>query len=276
MANEEAPRDAQGEAKATTRRSGSKVARDRAAGVGQGPPPGSRSVCRPASGPSAARVAETMQKLLDAAMVAFDRRGFHATRVNDVVDIANMSHGTFYLYFSNMSDLVRALTIEAATDASAFYGALTEAGNALDGHSRDDLRQWIGDYSKLWLRYAPLFRCGPNLPRPTRRWESESGGRFAPSRRHVGSDLCCRDGRRPEPRGHRYGGAGHAGPLSLPPRLDRPTGRRRGPGHPDHHGLPGRVHPRCPTGRPGPRAQSISTSTGAPRAARSTLSLSSR
>ena len=106
---------------------------------------------------------ETMQKLLDAAMVAFDRRGYHATRVNDVVDIANMSHGTFYLYFSNMSDLVRALTIEVATSATELYGALTQAGTALDGESREHLRQWIGDYSKLWLRYAPLFRSWTDL-----------------------------------------------------------------------------------------------------------------
>lgn len=106
---------------------------------------------------------ETMQKLLDAAMVAFDRRGYHATRVSDVVDIANMSHGTFYLYFANMTDLVRALTIEAATDASELYGALAEAGTALDGESREHLRAWIGDYSKLWLRYAPLFRSWTDL-----------------------------------------------------------------------------------------------------------------
>src|SRR5580692_6684707 len=38
----------------------------------------------------------TMRKLLDAAMVAFDKRGYHATRVNDVVEIAKTSHGTFY------------------------------------------------------------------------------------------------------------------------------------------------------------------------------------
>ena len=30
----------------------------------------------------------TMRKLLDAAMVAIDRRGYHATRVNDIVEIA--------------------------------------------------------------------------------------------------------------------------------------------------------------------------------------------
>jgi AcrR family transcriptional regulator len=104
-----------------------------------------------------------MQKLLDAAMVAFDRRGYHATRVNDVVDIANMSHGTFYLYFANMTDLVRALTFEAASDASELHRALAEVGTALDGESRDHLRRWVGDYSALWLRYAPLFRSWTDL-----------------------------------------------------------------------------------------------------------------
>jgi len=122
----------------------------------------------PIGGPASKRALrsqgrQTMQKLLDAAMVAFDRRGFHATRVNDVVDIANMSHGTFYLYFDNMTDLVRALTIEVATDASELYGALTQAGTALDGESRDHLRAWIGAYSTLWLRYAPLFRSWTDL-----------------------------------------------------------------------------------------------------------------
>ena len=106
---------------------------------------------------------QTMQRLLDAAMVAFDRRGYHATRVSDVVDIAQMSHGTFYLYFANMTDLARALTIEAAADASMLYEAMAEVGTAIDGESRERLRVWIGDYSKLWLRYAPLFRSWTDL-----------------------------------------------------------------------------------------------------------------
>ena len=63
----------------------------------------------------------TMRKLLDAAMVAFDKRGYHATRVNDVVEIAKTSHGTFYLYFSNKEDLLRALVAEAAGEAQALY-----------------------------------------------------------------------------------------------------------------------------------------------------------
>src|SRR3984957_20634657 len=66
----------------------------------------------------------TMRKLLDAAMIAFDKRGYHATRVNDVVDIAKTSHGTFYLYFSNKEDLLRALVAEVANESQSLNDTL--------------------------------------------------------------------------------------------------------------------------------------------------------
>jgi AcrR family transcriptional regulator len=104
---------------------------------------------------------KTMRKLLDAAMVAFDRRGYHATRVNDVVEIAKTSHGTFYLYFSNKEDLLRALVGEAAAEAQHLYDALTDD---LGGESSwEDLRTWIGQYSALWTHYAPLLRSWTDL-----------------------------------------------------------------------------------------------------------------
>lgn len=107
---------------------------------------------------------QTMRNLLDAAMTALDQRGYHGTRVNDVVKLANTSHGTFYLYFSNKEDLVRTLTMEAASDATSLsHDALVEAGTALDGGSWEQLRDWIGDYSSLWTRYAPLFRTWTDM-----------------------------------------------------------------------------------------------------------------
>jgi AcrR family transcriptional regulator len=107
---------------------------------------------------------KTMRTLLDAAMKVLDERGYHGTRVKDVVDLSNTSHGTFYLYFSNKEDLVRALTVEAASEASSLStDTMIEAGGALDGESWAHLRGWIGDYSSLWLRYAPLFRSWTDL-----------------------------------------------------------------------------------------------------------------
>jgi AcrR family transcriptional regulator len=105
----------------------------------------------------------TMRKLLDAAMVAFDRRGYHATRVNDVVEIAKTSHGTFYLYFSNKEDLLRALVAEAAGEAQILYDALSTLPAQGQAPEWEDVHGWIKAYSALWTRYAPLFRAWTDL-----------------------------------------------------------------------------------------------------------------
>lgn len=105
----------------------------------------------------------TMRKLLDAAMVAFDNRGYHATRVNDVVEIAKTSHGTFYLYFSNKEDLLRALVAEAAGEAQNLYDALSTLPAQGDAPRWEDVHGWIRAYSELWARYAPLFRAWTDL-----------------------------------------------------------------------------------------------------------------
>jgi AcrR family transcriptional regulator len=105
----------------------------------------------------------TMRKLLDAAMVAFDRRGYHATRVNDVVEIAKTSHGTFYLYFSNKEDLLRALVAEAAGETQTLYDALSTLPAQGGAPQWEDVHGWIRAYSDLWTRYAPLFRAWTDL-----------------------------------------------------------------------------------------------------------------
>ena len=105
----------------------------------------------------------TMRKLLDAAMVAFDQRGYHATRVNDVVEIAKTSHGTFYLYFSNKEDLLRALVTEAAGETQTLYDALSTLPAQGGAPQWEDVHGWIRAYSELWTRYAPLFRAWTDL-----------------------------------------------------------------------------------------------------------------
>src|SRR5919206_1173342 len=71
---------------------------------------------------------KTMRRLLDAAMVVFEKRGFHAARVDDIVKVAKTSHGTFYLYFSNKEDLFRALAADAAERTLALAAELGDIG----------------------------------------------------------------------------------------------------------------------------------------------------
>ena len=71
---------------------------------------------------------KTMRKLLDAGMRVFAERGFHAARVDDIVRAARTSHGTFYLYFANKEDLLRALATECAHEMDALADTLGPVG----------------------------------------------------------------------------------------------------------------------------------------------------
>src|SRR5439155_16888238 len=62
---------------------------------------------------------QTMAKLLDAGLQVLTERGYHAARVDDIVRMADTSHGTFYLYFANKEDLFRALATECAEAMTA-------------------------------------------------------------------------------------------------------------------------------------------------------------
>jgi AcrR family transcriptional regulator len=104
---------------------------------------------------------KTMRKLLDAAMVVFARRGYHAARVDDIVKVARTSHGTFYLYFSNKEDLLRALVAEAGEVVGALDSALGPV--TPDGRGWRELRQWMGQFSDAWQRYAPVLRAWTDL-----------------------------------------------------------------------------------------------------------------
>ncbi|MHB8680681.1 MAG: TetR/AcrR family transcriptional regulator [Acidimicrobiales bacterium] len=104
---------------------------------------------------------KTMRKLLDAAMVVFSQRGYHAARVDDIVKVARTSHGTFYLYFSNKEDLLRALVSEAGEVVAALDNALGHVGPGTDGW--EELREWMARFSDAWQRYAPVLRAWTDL-----------------------------------------------------------------------------------------------------------------
>jgi AcrR family transcriptional regulator len=104
---------------------------------------------------------KTMRKLLDAAMIVFARRGYHAARVDDIVKVARTSHGTFYLYFSNKEDLLRALVAEAGEVVATLDTSLGPVGP--DDSGWCELRRWMEHFSGAWQRYAPVLRAWTDL-----------------------------------------------------------------------------------------------------------------
>lgn len=99
---------------------------------------------------------ETMRRLLDAGRAVFEQRGFHAARVDDVVQMARTSHGTFYLYFANKEDLFNAL----ARDAMAEMGKLADELPTLEpGEAgRQAVRAWVARFCDLYEAHAIILR----------------------------------------------------------------------------------------------------------------------
>ena len=87
---------------------------------------------------------QTRQRLLEAGAKVLPARGYHDARVDDVVEVAGVSHGTFYRYFSNMDDLFRVLAEAASTRMidliDRFDPAAPEA----------DLRAWLADWFRAY------------------------------------------------------------------------------------------------------------------------------
>jgi len=122
-------------------------------GTGGGRPAGARGAAAPdaaATREMRAQGRKTMRRLLDAGMRVFADRGFHAARVDDIVRAARTSHGTFYLYFTNKEDLLRALATECGLELSALAGTLGPVGPDDEGYA--ELRAFLGRFFATYRR----------------------------------------------------------------------------------------------------------------------------
>jgi AcrR family transcriptional regulator len=100
---------------------------------------------------------KTLRKLLDAAITVFEKRGYHAARVDDIVKVAKTSHGTFYLYFANKEDLFRALLADVTGEMTALSQSLGPVGSSKSGY--DELRAWLSRFFDLYEHYHPVIRA---------------------------------------------------------------------------------------------------------------------
>ncbi|HEV7524469.1 MAG TPA: TetR/AcrR family transcriptional regulator [Acidimicrobiia bacterium] len=104
-----------------------------------------------------ARGRNTKRRLLDAGETVLASKGYHATRVDDVVKLAQTSHGTFYLYFSNKEELFRALATEVAEEMQAVAEELEPLRAGATGRAR--LQRWITKFVELYRRHGPVIRA---------------------------------------------------------------------------------------------------------------------
>jgi AcrR family transcriptional regulator len=99
----------------------------------------------------------TRARLLAAAVPALAGNGYHAARVDDVVRITGVSHGTFYLYFANMEDLFRALAEQCADEADTLAESLGPVDPGPAGVAA--LRAWLAEFVDFYRRHSAAIRA---------------------------------------------------------------------------------------------------------------------
>jgi AcrR family transcriptional regulator len=106
--------------------------------------------------PRTTRGERTAARLRQAAREVFADRGYAAARVEDIVAVAGVSHGTFYTYFTNKAGALDALIDETAAelqavveepwdgpDAAAAIAAVIERFVEIFGEHADVMGTWL-------------------------------------------------------------------------------------------------------------------------------------
>ncbi|MCU0310866.1 MAG: TetR/AcrR family transcriptional regulator [Acidimicrobiales bacterium] len=86
---------------------------------------------------------QTRQRLLDAASAILPICGYHDTRVDDIVEEAKVSHGSFYRYFASKDALFQVLAADAATQMVELLGAFPAGAGA---GLTEWLERWFATY----------------------------------------------------------------------------------------------------------------------------------
>ncbi len=115
----------------------------------------------------------TLQALMDAGRELFVTRGFHDTRVNDVVAAAGLSKGAFYRYFESKDRLLQILGVQAIRTVSTTLDDIPATG--LDGTSPTAaIRRWLRHYNATQAGETAMLRVWVDaaLQDPTFRTDS--------------------------------------------------------------------------------------------------------
>jgi AcrR family transcriptional regulator len=81
----------------------------------------------------------TRRRLIEGALAAFERKGYAATTIDDIVAEANASRATFYLHFKSKADVVLVMAERLGRRWRELYLELTSTGRL----SREQLRAWL-------------------------------------------------------------------------------------------------------------------------------------
>jgi AcrR family transcriptional regulator len=99
----------------------------------------------------------TLESMLASGVEVFVARGYHGTRVDDIVAAAGLSHGAFYRYFTNKAHFARTLVLKAMQPLSETLAAIPPADEP-DRPTRTELRSWLRQYNEIHVSEAAIIR----------------------------------------------------------------------------------------------------------------------
>ncbi len=112
---------------------------------------------RPGGRELRSRGRRTRGRLLAAGAEVFAERGYHAARVDDVVKLAETSHGTFYLYFANKEELFHALAEDVADQLAALAETLPPLTPGPEGIAT--LTAWMAEFQAMYRSSGPIIQA---------------------------------------------------------------------------------------------------------------------
>jgi AcrR family transcriptional regulator len=98
----------------------------------------------------------TVDGLLQAGRSTLLARGYFATRIDDIVSAAGVSHGAFYRYFTNKADFTRVLVVQALRPLWATMAELPRA-DTTEAPTRAELRRWLLQFNTVHVEDAGLL-----------------------------------------------------------------------------------------------------------------------
>jgi AcrR family transcriptional regulator len=99
----------------------------------------------------------TRSRLLEAGHRVFIEKGYHDARVDDIVEAAETSHGTFYRYFDNRQALFRTLAFRSGQSLISALDAFPDLTASCDiEQSGAALADWIIDHAEVYRVAEPI------------------------------------------------------------------------------------------------------------------------
>jgi AcrR family transcriptional regulator len=99
-----------------------------------------------------------LDALLASGRQVFVDRGYHDTRVDDLVAAAGVSHGAFYRYFRSKEQLARVLTARAVRAVGAETIRIPDVARLETSTGKSLLRRWLRRYDAAHASEAMMLR----------------------------------------------------------------------------------------------------------------------